>query len=302
MEEVKIDKLVHGGQGLGRLSDGRAVFAWNSLPGELVQIRLTKKKKDYVEGVAEEIIEKSAKRVGPRDSSFMSTSPWQILDIDSENNYKKEIIKETFEREKVEFSDLTFDESKIEWNYRNKMEYSFWADDDGLSLALFNRGTHSKITLTGSSIARPEIDEVANKIVGILNANKIRGTQLKSCILRCDNSGNVVAGLFVKDENFPEIDFSTFGLKGIEVCFSNPKSPASVKTKVLYTHGDIELVDELLGKKLIYNVYSFFQVNLSIFSRVLEDIKEEVNGASVIDFYSGVGSHWSAPGQCKGSG
>jgi len=33
---VKIDKLVHGGQGIGTLSDGRKAFVWNALPGEEV--------------------------------------------------------------------------------------------------------------------------------------------------------------------------------------------------------------------------------------------------------------------------
>jgi hypothetical protein len=34
------------------------------------------------------------------------------------------------------------------------MEYGFWADDNGLQLALFRRGTKGKITIQGSSIAQ----------------------------------------------------------------------------------------------------------------------------------------------------
>ncbi len=55
LETVKIDKLVHGGQGLGVLPDGRKVLVWNALPSETVGVRLTKSKSSYAEGVAEEI-------------------------------------------------------------------------------------------------------------------------------------------------------------------------------------------------------------------------------------------------------
>jgi tRNA/tmRNA/rRNA uracil-C5-methylase (TrmA/RlmC/RlmD family) len=41
-DTVAITKLVHGGQGLGELSDGRKVFVWNALPGETVAIRVIK--------------------------------------------------------------------------------------------------------------------------------------------------------------------------------------------------------------------------------------------------------------------
>ena len=62
MEEVTITKLVHGGQGLGQLSDGRKVFVWNALPGETVRVRIIKKKRSYAEAIAEEVVVASAER------------------------------------------------------------------------------------------------------------------------------------------------------------------------------------------------------------------------------------------------
>jgi 23S rRNA (uracil1939-C5)-methyltransferase len=290
MEIVEIEKLVHGGQGLARLANGSVVFVWNSLPGEKVRLKITKKRKDYSEGFAEEIIEASKDRCLPKDDSYMSTSPWQIMGIDLENDNKKAILEEAFEREKVIIPEIQFDNNVNEWNYRNKMEYSFWADDNGLSLALYHRGTHRKMVLSGSSIARKEIDEAANKLIEILNNNKVRGSDLKTCIVRCDRQGNVVIALFVKNKEFKKISDLNGAFKGIEVCYSNPKSPASVKTEVLYTYGDITLNDKLLDKELKYDAYSFFQVNLDVFEKVLSRIKEETQTQSKIDFYCGVGS------------
>lgn len=288
---VKIDKLVHGGQGLGVLPDGRKVFVWNSLAGEKVKVNLTKSKKDYAEGVAIEIIEPSVERIEPKDELYLSTSPWQIMTYGAENIAKQQILNEVFEREKVDYQDvLDFKAPKNEWAYRNKMEYSFYGDEDGLHLALFNRGTHQKQIVDGSSIARPEIDQVANKVCRILDQAKVRAGDLKSIILRCGSGGEVVCAIFTKNPDFKQLDLLKNVCKGLAVVYSNPKSPASVRTKDLFIYGDITLCDEFLGHKITYDVFSFFQVNLEIFENALAEINAQVGESAVIDMYSGVGT------------
>ncbi|MEJ0073103.1 MAG: TRAM domain-containing protein [Candidatus Saccharibacteria bacterium] len=71
MEEVTITKLVHGGQGLGELSDGRKVFVWNALPGETVKVRVVKKKRSYAEAIAEEVVKASPERAEPREGKLL---------------------------------------------------------------------------------------------------------------------------------------------------------------------------------------------------------------------------------------
>lgn len=291
-ETVVIDKLVHGGQALSTLSDGRKVLVWNALPGEKVAISLTKSKSKYAEAIAETILEPSKFRTIPKDDAFLSTSPWQIMSFAAENTYKQQILTETFTREKVEYkSKIDFKADERQWHYRTKMEYSFWADDEGLHLALFNRGTHGKRIITGSSIARPEIDMVANQICALLNEYNIRGSQLKTVVIRCNKDGECVVALFVKDENFRHIPAFKTVAKGLAVYFSNPKSPASIATKELYSFGDITLTDKVLEKPIKYDVNSFFQVNLPVFEQALADMIPEVKGIEpIIDFYSGVGT------------
>jgi 23S rRNA (uracil1939-C5)-methyltransferase len=79
-------------------------------------------------------------------------------------------------------------------------------------------------------------------------------------------------------------------LQGIIYYYSNPKSPASVATKKLHIIGDIKLSDTLMGKNIMYDVTSFFQVNLPVFESVLSVIGEQVRGSSSVDMYSGVGT------------
>lgn len=288
---VKVSKLVHGGQALGELENGQKAFVWGALPGETVQFRVTKKRKDFVEGVAAGVIKPSSDRVEPRDAHYMSTSPWQILSEPKETFYKKEILKETFRRAGVDFSgEIETTEPPVYWQYRNKMEYSFYGDESGLHLALFNRGTHAKQVVEGSSIARPEIDEAAQKIVSILEKNQIRAGILKSLILRCNQDGEVVAALFVKNQEFPQISELDGSCKGLVIIFSNPKSPASVRTKDLYSYGDISLSDTIVGTDIGYDVFSFFQVNVPVFESAVHKIAEMAGDLPAIDMYSGVGS------------
>lgn len=296
MEELKIEKLVHGGQGIGTLPDGRKAFVWNVLPGELVRVRLTKKKRDYVEAVAVEIVEPSPERVEPIDDAYLSTSPWQIMELSAENRYKKQILAEVFEREKVALPEFEFESVGEPLHYRNKMEYSFWADDSGLHLALFHRASHGKRIVQGSSIARPEIDITANNILEMLNKNGVRGSQLKTIVVRANKQGETVAALFVKDENFPKLELDNI-CRGVVVYFSNPKSPASIITRELYRYGDITLTDKILGVNVAYDVNSFFQVNLPVFEEALSQIKAATQGdKNIVDMYAGTGAIGMAVG------
>lgn len=290
-EEVVIEKLVHGGQGIGTLSDGRRVFVWNVLPGEKVRVRLTKNKHKLAEGIADEIIEPSSEREQPRDDAYLSTSPWQMMTWASENTYKRDILIETLQREHVKVpTDIIMVSGDHQWHYRNKMEYSFWADDHGLHLALFNRGSHGKQIVPGSSIAMPVVDETANKILAVLNNHHIRGSQLKTVIVRANQVGETVAALFAKDEALIEMPELADVCSGVVVYYSNPKSPASVATRELYVYGTTTLGDKLLGSDIQYDVNSFFQVNVDVFTKALDRIKAAVSDMPYVDMYSGVGT------------
>lgn len=290
-EQIYIDKLVHGGQGIGTLNDGKRVFVWNALPGETVQIEPLKRRSKIAEGVATEIITPSQYRVEPRDEAYLSTSPWQVVDFAAENRYKQEILIETMYREHVNIEKFAdFVSGDREWHYRNKMEYSFYGDDDGLHLALFNRGSKSKKIIKGSSIAMEVIDATANIILEQLNSMQIHGSMLKTMVIRADQKGSTAVSLFVKDEEFPEIDELPIGVQGVVVYYSTPKSPASVMTRKLYSLGNISLSDVINNAKITYDVNSFFQVNIKVFNLALQKIGQAIGIKSFIDMYSGVGT------------
>ena len=205
-EIVKINKLVHGGQGLAILKNGQKVFVWNSLPGEELEIEITKNKKSYSEALVTKVISASIDRIEPEEPEiYLATSPWQMMSFEAENKYKQEIIHETFKRNSIKLPSNNFINVGSAYGYRNKMEYSFFGDENGLHLALYNRGTHFKQIVEGSRLAIPQIDIGARAILDILNQKGIRASNLKSVIVRCTQLGETVAALFVKDENLEKL-------------------------------------------------------------------------------------------------
>jgi 23S rRNA (uracil1939-C5)-methyltransferase len=290
MLQVEIEKLVHGGQGLGTLEDGRKVFVWGALPGEKVEARIIKKKKSYMEAIAENIMIASPVRIAPREPNYLATSPWQIVAFDAENDYKKRIVRELFIQAHVTLPEFVVTATGDDWHYRNKMEYSFWGDDDGLHLALYNRGSHLKTIVQGSELAMPALDKAARSTLAELQKNNPRAGDLKTIIVRCNQAGKAVVSLFTKLEKFVQLPLPE-GVQGLRVYYSNPKSPASVQTKLLYELGDARLKDRLQGREFTYDVDSFFQVNLPIFDQALARIKEYfADQPELVDMYAGTGS------------
>jgi len=216
MLQVEIEKLVHGGQGLGTADDGRKVFVWGALPGEKAEVRIIKKKKSYIEAIAENIMVPSPVRVKERESNYLATSPWQIVDFDSENDYKKRIVEELFIQAHVTLPEFVLTTAGDDWHYRNKMEYSFWGDDDGLHLALHNRGSHQKTIVEGSELAMKALDAAAQSTLAELRKNDPRAGDLKTIIIRCNQDGEAVVALFTKLDTFVELELPA-GVKGLRV-------------------------------------------------------------------------------------
>jgi len=293
-----LDKIVGGGQTMGTMEDGRKLFVWGGLPGETVEVQLTKKKSKLAEGVVTEVLKASKERIAPVDeSSYLSTSPWQIMSFATEQTYKAALIKEAFDLHHVDLpNEVNLYSDTKEYGYRNKVEFSFWWDKEtgSLDLAFFRRGTHGKIGVESTSLAHPAINAAGQAIRDLLVRRAVKGLDLKTLLVRCDAEGNVVAQLYVKNEEFrrfPDFELEALPIKGLEIIFSNPRSPASVITKKLFSWGDITLSDTILDVPFTYATEGFFQINLPVYTQALIDMKAFVlPKKNVVDLYSGVGT------------
>jgi 23S rRNA (uracil1939-C5)-methyltransferase len=300
---VTLDKIVGGGQALGTLEGGRKMFVWGGLPGETVEVQMTKKKSNLAEGVVVEVITPSKERISPADeNSYLSTSPWQIMSFDSEQHYKSALIEEAFELHDIVLPEpIEIYTDGKEFEYRNKIEFSWYWDKEKerLDLSFFRRGTHGKIPVVGTSLAHPHINEAAVAMRNLLRSKPdIRAYMLKTLLVRCDSAGNVAVQLYVKEQSFVQLTGGELELlkenghiSGFEMIFSNPKSPASVITERLQSWGTTTLTDTILDIPFTYAVEGFFQINIPVYEQALRDMKQWVSADKpTVDLYSGVGT------------
>ena len=71
---ITLDKLTYGGDAMGRLPDGRAVFVPFGLPGEKVRIRLVLEKKNFAKAELLEVLEPSPERIAAKMQAFFAPS------------------------------------------------------------------------------------------------------------------------------------------------------------------------------------------------------------------------------------
>lgn len=273
-EKIEVEKFIPGGQALATLANGKKIFLWGALPGEIItRVRITKEKSSFIEGIAEEIAVTSRHRVAPRDACYLATSPWQILDYRCEMAEKYALVTEIFRQHGIDLLSEELSSCYVQkdtptreddgYHYRNKMEYALYYshDDSQIHLAFHERGSHRKVPVASSSIERPEIWQRAQAIVAELNQKGEDARKYQSLLLRCDQAGHVSGGLFENHRPHPAF----------------PK-----------------LEDELFGVKYSYSPNGFFQINLPVYAEALKSIQAELDNEkqsdNVLDLYSGVGT------------
>ena len=109
--------------------EGRVIFIPFGVPGDVVDIEVFKKKKNYFEGRILNIKKPSEKRVAPVCQHFglCGGCKWQQLDYQWQIYYKQKQVKDNFDR----IGKLDYPETRPilgcekQYFYRNKLEYAF---------------------------------------------------------------------------------------------------------------------------------------------------------------------------------
>jgi len=138
---IVIEKIVYPGKALGRGTDGIATFVDGALPGETVEVTITKKKKSFQEGTLHNIIKPSDKRIHPRCPSFGKCGGCSFQHTDYEHQLK---IKESYVKELIApfcKNILPIISSPEIWGYRNKMEFSFFEREGTPAIGLHEKGS-----------------------------------------------------------------------------------------------------------------------------------------------------------------
>ncbi len=325
--EIEIEKIVFGGEGLGRV-DGFAVFVPMSVPGDKLEIDIISVKKSYARGLITKIIEPSKDRI--EDLSKVSFEDFDgcdfgMLKYEKQLEYKDKMLEEVLTKisgidlENVQVGKIIGSDEKV--NYRNKTAEPFFKKDGIIQTGFYSRKSHNvflaKESLLKSEIAKMIIDKFLQKVNSFSGTkkefkvfNEINNTGFLKQIMVRNNEKNEVMIIVIVNKNSQYNQLS----KVLEEMYDENECIKSVYISVkteqnnvilgknIHLFGSQYLEEEM--EELKFKIYpnSFFQINkkqaLKLYDTAIEFLNEEKNNKNngkiyektVIDAFSGTGT------------
>jgi 23S rRNA (uracil1939-C5)-methyltransferase len=141
---LRVDDVALGGKALARL-EGRAVFVDRGLPGDLLEVRVTRVKRTWAEARLERVVESSPlRRPAPCPHAARCCGcRFQDLAPAEQARFKERQVRETLVHLGgiAEPRVLPIVEAPEEFHYRNKMEFTIFPDAHGVArIGLHERG------------------------------------------------------------------------------------------------------------------------------------------------------------------
>ena len=325
--EIEIEKIVFGGEGLGRV-DGFTVFVPMSVPGDKLEIDIISVKKSYARGLITRIIEPSKDRI--EDLSKVSFEDFDgcdfgMLKYEKQLEYKDKMLEEVLTKisgtdlENVQVGKIIGSDEKV--NYRNKTAEPFFKKDGIIQTGFYSRKSHNvflaKESLLKSEIAKIIIDKFLQKVNSFSGTkkefkvfNEINNTGFLKQIMVRNNEKNEVMIIVIVNKNSQYNQLS----KVLEEMYDENECIKSVYISVkteqnnvilgknIHLFGSQYLEEEMEGLKFKIYPNSFFQINkkqaLKLYDTAIEFLNEEKNNKNngkiyektVIDAFSGTGT------------
>lgn len=291
LTQVRFEKMVYGGECLGRLPDGRAVFVPFVLPGELADVEITENKERFARGRVLELLEASPNRVTPPCPyfSFCGGCHYQQLGYAQQLSLKKGLVEDQLQRI-GKFSDLPeiqITASPTPFGYRNQAQFHpTHAEDAETTPRLgFKRAASDEVLPIEKCLLIPdEMNELLSQIEMDVDSGIARVG------MRLDSHGEVMLVFEGETDEPPELF--------IDLPVSS--TYLSLDGRSLNLGGNDALVYRVLGKEFLVSPESFFQVNLPVAQEMVSHVLTLIEGRenlSVLELYSGVGlfSRFLAP-------
>ena len=284
--ELDILTMVYGGDSMGRLPDGRAVFVPFALPGERVRVRLTDQKKNFARGVLVEILQPAPERIEPRCANYAECGGCHYMHMTyaAQLKHKTAILRDQFQRiagmENPPVEPMV--SSPREWHYRNTVQFHLTPDGKpGFQEA----GSHRVVPVSECALCEPAIDE-AWPVLDFSDPEGGAPPGLERIQLRAGAGDDLMMVLESNDPVPPEF---TVDLP-INAVFVGPGGFEENAPLVL--SGDDNLVMEALDRPFRVSAGSFFQVNTGQaenMTRYLLDHLPLSPTALLLEVYAGVG-------------
>jgi 23S rRNA (uracil1939-C5)-methyltransferase len=295
--EVEVADLAHGGRGLAR-RDGYVVFVAGGLPGDRVRARIDRRRRDFAEATAVELLAPSPDRVADRCRHGDEPCPgaaWQGLPYERQLAEKERQVEAALRRlgGLDGFALEPIVPAVAEWGYRNKFEYSFGADDGDLVLGFHRRGSWSEVVdaagcrlaSAGADAARAAIADWARSHHLEPYDRRARAGALRNLVVREGRrTGQLQTRLVTSAVEIPRppVDLHTI----VEGSGGGTAGPTGAL-------GAERLVERIGGVEVEVSATAFLQTNTETADRLYAAVAEfaDLGGRErVFDLYCGVGT------------
>lgn len=270
MPALRADVPVYGGYVLSR--DEGVVFIKGAIPGELVEVSVREKKKDYSIAHVTEIIESSPFRVSPHCRYFGDCGGCQLqfASYEKQVEMKNEVLADCLRRiGRVEIT-LSPALTGRDFNYRHRGQFKVFQEG---KVGFYREGTRDIVDIEECPLMTGGINDILKKVraSALVAIREIHITLGDSLIAYVIGRGfdEVLAGEFI-----------AMGFSG--VAFEDGSHRGS---------GHVGF--DLLGLPYTVSPWSFLQSNWALNIKVAEMIVEEaklLEGKRVLDLYAGAGN------------
>lgn len=263
--KVEILKLDDFGRGICFVNN-KVTFVPNTIPGDIVNIKIVKENKKYNEAILIDLVKSSSKRIDAPCPYFgiCGGCSLQTLPYDLGISYKKDKVINYFKK-----MGLIINPSLITndtpYNYRNKITLKVV---NGV-VGYYKLNSHSVVEVNKCLLAEECINDVISIVcgMGIINGEVIIRSNYKSEILIIINSKDKINTTNISNN-----------IKGI-----------ILNDEVIY--GNDYFYEEINNTKYKVSYKAFFQVNRSVASKMFKLVEDFTNNNDcVLDLYSGVGT------------
>lgn len=325
-EHVEVIDAGAKGKTIGKAPDGRVIFMTNAVPGDVVDVQTTKKRKNYFEGNATHFHALSDKRVTPECQHFGTCGgcKWQHMGYEHQLYFKQKEVENNLRR--IGHIDLpevnTILGSKKQYFYRNKMEFSFsdsrWLTlqelqsdtifEDKNALGFHIPGMWDKILdintchlqADPSNAIRLETKDFALKNdMPFFNPRNQFG-MLRTLMIRTSSTGEIMVLLQIYEDNQDKRDMllnhlrKTFPEITALLYVINTKQNDTIYDQEVICHsGRDHIFEEMEGLQFKINAKSFYQTNSEQayeLYKITRDFAGLTGEELVYDLYTGTGT------------
>lgn len=289
---VRIEKVIYPGKRLAR-HDGKVILTDDGLPGEEIEIRPIRDRKNYTEAETVKILSPSPDRILPKCDHYCICSPYQNMAYGLQIRIKEGQIREIFSHNlKIEPEDIVFRAAENIWGYRNKIDVRLVWEDAPYFAYNFPKSSDRFKKIDKCFLASRNINHILGRILEIIFQNRlgaIRNVVVKESV----NSGRLLLALFCEYPKLPKNihDILDSALKNSPIAGIVSVDRATYTCQTLMGADYIE--ESLCGRLFHIGALSFFQINIPMLELLIEDINDYLilNGSETIaDLYCGVGT------------